>query len=158
MTNRFAALNSDIMMKLDLILASWAKDSKIQPDLLDSASLAIPVLHSKYLTMYTTENLSLKKRIADIAQLELAKWEYYSGTMSTEDLKDRGWPQFDRRVLKADVPKYIAADDDMVKALLTKELQKEKVDALKEIIRSINNRTFVISNAIKWHQYRNGVG
>ena len=48
-------------MKLEEILESWSKDSKIDNTELDKESLKIPSLHNKYLKMYTSENLLLRK-------------------------------------------------------------------------------------------------
>ena len=91
-------------------------------------------------------------------QLERDKFEYYSGKMDQSELEDRDWKQFDHRLLKQDVPRYMESDVDLINVLIKLDQQQSKVDYLKAIISSINNRSFNINNAIKWRQFINGIG
>ena len=68
------------------------------------------------------------------------------------------WKQFDHRLLKQDLPRYIEGDADLIAMLIKIDYQQEKVNYLKAIIASINNRSFNINNAIKWRQFINGIG
>ena len=143
-------------MKLEEILEFWEKDSKLDNSELDKESLKIPSLHNKYLKIYTNENLLLKKMTHDFKEMERNKFEYYSGKMCEEDLNDQGWEQFDHKLLKQDIPRYLESDADLIKMLLKIDYQKEKVETVKSIISSINGRSYHISNAIKWQQFLNG--
>ena len=144
-------------MKLEDILSEWAKDSKIDNTELDKESLKIPSLHNKYLKIYTTENLGLKRMMHDFKNLERDKFEYYSGKMCQEDLNERGWDQFDHKLLKQDIPRYLESDRELITILLKIDYQREKVDTIKSIMSSINGRSFNIGNAIKWQQFLNGI-
>ena len=144
-------------MKLEEILESWSKDSKIDNTELDKESLKIPSLHNKYLKMYTSENLLRKKMVHDFKERERDKFEYYAGKMCEEDLKERGWEQFDHKLLKQDIPRYLESDSELIKMLLKLDYQKEKVETIKSILSNINGRSFNISNAIKWQQFLNGI-
>lgn len=144
-------------MKLEDILSEWAKDSKIDNTELDKESLKIPSLHNKYLKMYTIENLKLKRMMHDFKDLERDKFEYYSGKMCQEDLTERGWSQFDHKLLKQDIPRYLESDRELITILLKIDYQREKVDTVKSILSNINGRSFNIGNAIKWQQFLNGI-
>jgi hypothetical protein len=144
-------------MKLEDILSEWAKDSKIDNTELDKESLKIPSLHNKYLKMYTSENLKLKRMMHDFKDLERDKFEYYSGKMCQEDLTERGWSQFDHKLLKQDIPRYLESDRELITILLKIDYQREKVETVKSIMSSINGRSFNINNAIKWQQFLNGI-
>ena len=144
-------------MKLEEILELWEKDSKLDNTELDKESLKIPSLHNKYLKIYTSENLFFKKMTHDFKEMERNKFEYYSGKMCEEDLKEQGWEQFDHKLLKQDIPRYLESDSDLIKMLLKIDYQKEKVETVKSIISSINGRSYHISNAIKWQQFLNGI-
>ena len=144
-------------MKLKDILDLWARDSKIDSVELDKESLKVPSLHNKYLKIYTSENLLFKKMTHDFKEMERNKFEYYSGKMCEEDLNDQGWEQFDHKLLKQDIPRYLESDADLIKMLLKIDYQKEKVETVKSIISSINGRSYHISNAIKWQQFLNGI-
>ena len=144
-------------MKLEDILSEWTKDSKIDNTELDKESLKIPALHNKYLKMYTLENLKLKRMMHEFKDLERDKFEYYSGKMCQEDLTERGWNQFDHKLLKQDIPRYLESDRELITILLKIDYQREKVETIKSIMSSINGRSFNISNAIKWQQFLNGI-
>jgi len=145
------------IMKLEEILDFWAHDSKIDDIALDKESLKIPTLHNKYLKIYTQENLLCRKMNHDLKEMERNKFEYYSGKMCEEDLKEQGWEQFDHKLLKQDIPRYLESDPDLIKMLLKIDYQREKVETVKSILTSINGRSFHISNAIKWQQFLNGI-
>ena len=144
-------------MKLEEILALWEKDSKVDTIELDKESLKIPSLHNKYLKIYTSENLQLKRMTHDFKEMERNKFEYYSGKMSREDLKEREWDQFDHKLLKQDIPRYLESDRELIKMLLKIDYQKEKVETVKSIMTSINGRSFYINNAITWQKFLNGI-
>ena len=143
--------------KLESILALWEQDSKVDRLELDKESLKIPSLHNKYLKIYSTENLQLKKMVHELKELERNKFEYYSGKLSEEELNDFGWEQFDHKLLKQDIPRYLESDADIINLLLKIDYQKEKVEAVKSIMSNINGRSFNIGNAIKWQQFLNGI-
>ena len=147
----------ETVLKLEEILALWETDSKVDTIELDKESLKIPSLHNKYLKIYTAENLHLKRMTHDFKEMERNKFEYYSGKMCEDDLKERGWEQFDHKLLKQDIPRYLESDTDLIKMLLKIDYQKEKVETVKSILTSINGRSFHISNAIKWQQFLNGI-
>jgi len=144
-------------LKLESILALWEQDSKVDRLELDKESLKIPSLHNKYLKIYSTENLQLKKMVHELKELERNKFEYYSGKLSEEELEDFGWEQFDHKLLKQDIPRYLESDADIINLLLKIDYQKEKVEAVKSIMSNINGRSFNIGNAIKWQQFLNGI-
>ena len=144
-------------MKLEDIFKEWGCDCKVDDVALDKESLKIPTLHNKYLKMYTSENLNLKRMMHQYKEMERDKFEYYSGKMCEEDLAERGWDQFDHKLLKQDIPRYLDSDPILIEMLLKIDYQKEKVEAIKSILSSINSRSFHIGNAIKWQQFLNGI-
>ena len=63
---------------------------------------------------------------------------------------------FDLKVLRQDVDKFLDADDSIIK-------QRQKIEYLKQIckfcedtLKQINNRTFQIKNAIEWKKFTEG--
>jgi hypothetical protein len=143
-------------MKLDEILELWAEDCSVDRTELGEESLKLPKLHSKYLRIYTEERLLLRRLEGEKKELLLLKHDYYRGVMPEEDLKINGWEPFRLSVLKSDIPMYIDADQDIIKLNLRIAMQQEKVDSLESIIRSINNRGFLIKNAIEYEKFKVG--
>ena len=75
-------------MSTEEISAIWAEDVKIDESNLGGEAKKIPILHNKYYGMYYKEALKVKKLRYDYKELELAKREYYDGSMAEEDLRD----------------------------------------------------------------------
>jgi len=143
-------------MEIDDIHDLWNVDSKIDDLELDQESLKIPQLHSKYMRIITEENSILGKMMYAHKMLERDKFEYYTGKMCDEDLKERGWEPLNLKIMKNDVPRYIEGDKDIIRGLMKISDYREKVTLLKSIIDSINSRSFIITNAIKWKKFISG--
>lgn len=142
-------------MKLEEIEALWETDSKIDRTELDLESLKIPTLHSKYYKIYLREKVQLKAEEQDYKQFYKTKHEYYTGKLSQEELREYGWEPF-QFVLKNDLQVYLDADKDVSERLLKLAVQKEKVELLENIIKTLNNRGFLIKNAIDFIRFTSG--
>jgi len=132
-------------------------DLKIDGTELADESIRIPQLHGKYLNIYHDETLMLRKYEMEFQSLRRLKWEYYSGKMSQDTLKELGWPPFDLRVLRNDYDVYLESDADLLKLQAKIGVQKAKVDYLDSLIKGINNRQWVIRNAIDYLKFKSGV-
>jgi hypothetical protein len=107
--------------------------------------------------MLVSEKASLKKLDAQMKQLRLSKYEFYSQG-HTEETKKLGWELPPRGIiLKADIPMYIESDNDIIDLSLKIGMQGEKVEFLESIIKSLHNRNFLIKNAIDFIKYLSGV-
>ena len=143
-------------MKLDDILNMWAEDCQIDRTELGEESLKLPKLHSKYLRHFTEERLALKKLEEERKELVKTKHDYYRGVLPEEDLRANGWEPFQLNVLKSDIPMHLEADQDIIKINLRIAMQQEKTDTLESIIRAINNRGYLIKNAIEYEKFKVG--
>ena len=140
-------------MTLDEIQAQADKDLVIDDTELDTESLKTPILHNKYLQYYNKFNLLLKKSQWEEKTLQREKWEYYTGKSDPEVYKEK---PFDLKVLKADVHIYMDSDDELQRADQKAAYLKQVVTYLEQVLRSINNRTFLIKNAIEWKKFTSG--
>lgn len=143
-------------MKLDELQAMWEKDSDIDRTELGEESLRIPQLHSKYYKLFANERLLLRKMESDCKDLYRLKHEYYSGTISEDDLKNNGWDAFQLKILKTDMPLYLQGDIDIRNSELKIEMQQTKVDFLESIIRNLPARGYQINSAIAWEKFKAG--
>ena len=140
-------------MTLDELQAKAEKDLTIDDTELDLESLKTQQLHSQYLKTYSTYALMMKKAEGDYSKLHIKKWLFFTGKADPQEYKDKN---FDLKVLRQDVDKFIDADDEIIK-------QRQKVEYLKQIcgycestLKQINNRTFQIKNAIEWKKLTMG--
>ena len=143
-------------MKLEDIQELWNRDREIDYTELGTESIRIPLIHDKYLKIYTDERIRLKGLELELAKLVRAKTDYFSGRMSQEELDRRGWEQFLGRLLKNEIANYIDSDDDTVKIKQQIVVLQEKINYLDAVIRMINNRGFQIKNALDWLKFSHG--
>ena len=144
-------------MTLEEIQTLWSKDAPVDRTELATEASRIPQLHSKYFKIFSTERLILKKMEQESKQLWKDLWEYYQGNFDYEELKERGWDQVNQRILKADLAIHIDANQNWIDNNLKLAYQKEKVDFLEAIIKSLNNRGFNINAAIQWEKFKVGI-
>ena len=132
-------------------------DLKFNETDLDTESLRIPQLHGKYLNLLYDEKLVLRKWKNELSSLIKLKWEYYTGKMSEEQLKELNWQPFELRILKQDIELYMESDADLIQKKDRVFVQEEKVIYLESIIKMISNRQYHIRDAITWRKFINGV-
>jgi len=144
------------MMNIDEIVESWREDSKIDDLNLDKENIRIPSIHSKYVGMMVDENKSLRSLIRDRAVLRRLLRAYYLGKADTDSLERLGREQFLEKILKNELNEYMDTDELMIRTNAKISAQEEKIDVLKEIIRSVNSRGYHLKNAIDWHRLTMG--
>ena len=140
-------------MTLEELQESANRDLKIDDTDLGTESINIPILHNKYLQHFNKFSLLLKKAEYDHKLLVREKWEYYTGKADASVYQEK---PFDLKVLKADVHIYIDSDEELQKADQKVAYLNVVVKYLEQVLRSINNRTFLIKNAIEWKKFTSG--
>lgn len=144
-------------MHLDKIKEMAEKDLPIDDTELGTESVRIPQLHNKYLVIFHDERLTLRKAQADYRTLRRDKWEYYTGKMSQERLKELGWEPFQSKILRNDLDIYLESDKQLSDFQSKIEYQQEKVDYLEGILKGIAQRHWIIRNSIEWRKFTNGI-
>jgi hypothetical protein len=144
-------------MDLKQIREMADKDLPIDETSLDRESLRIPLLHNKYLNILHDEKLLLQKYRIDFQKLQKIKWEYFTGKLDEETLKQKGWEPFALRILKQDVELYMNADEELLGLQAKMQYQEEKVSYVESIIKGLNTRQYHIRDAISWRKFINGV-
>lgn len=143
-------------MKIEDIYLLWESDVEIDRTELGDEALNIPKLHHKYFQILIKEKMILRKHDAELKQLKLDKYEFYTQGPN-EETKNKGWRLPARgMILKGDIPLYMEADQDIIDLSLKIGLQQEKVEFLESIIKSIMNRNFLIRASIDWQKFTMG--
>ena len=140
-------------MNIDELYNEIERDLKIDDTELDLESIRTPQLHNKYLKLYTTHSLQLKRLQDEYKVLYRVKWEYYTGKASPETYKEK---PFEIKVLKSDIGIYIDADADLQQLSQRVAYTKQITDYLERILREINNRNWNIRNTIEWKKFLHG--
>ena len=143
-------------MKIEAIFEEWEKDTEIDRTQLDDESIKIPKLHHKYYKVFVSERLLYRKLEADMKQLKLEKYEFYTQG-PTKNQKDKGWELPSRgMILKNDIPMYLEADKDLIEISLKIGYQLEKIDFLESILKTLQNRGYQIKTAVDWIRFTQG--
>jgi len=143
-------------MKLTDIRKMAEQDAVIDETELGSESIKIPQLHNKYLVLMQDEKFALQQMNIQFYQMKRLKWEYYTGKMDKETLDELGWQPFQLNVLKKDLDLYFDADEDLVELKGKIIYQESKIDFLENTLKTLNNRNWVIRNAIEWNKFTQG--
>lgn len=144
-------------MKTEEIIIEWEKDAELDKTELGKESLRIPQLHSKYLKEFYLAKTLLNKLGGDYKKLFKLKQQYYLGILSEEDLKQHGWQPQPLKILKTDIPTYIESDEEIISIQQKITSTEDKIEILENIIRTLNNRGYLIKNAIEWEKFKMGL-
>tara|TARA_R100001463_G_scaffold8598_2_gene26252 strand:- start:375 stop:803 length:429 start_codon:yes stop_codon:yes gene_type:complete len=141
-------------MNLENLQDMWRSDSKLDEDLHDNDSLAIPQLHMKYMEFHNKYSLMKKERDIEMKRLIKEKWLYYKGKAPSSVYKEI---PFDLKLTtKEEISMFIEADEDIGKLKYKIEYIDQVIFFLDGVLRMINNRTYHIKNAIEWKKFQSG--
>lgn len=143
-------------MNIDEIHVEWESDCDINLMNISEEARRVPKLHAKYSRFYTNEHTKLRRLRAEHNKLVALKRDYYLGEMSKEELDELNWEPFQKRILKNEVKDYIDADSHVIKHNLKIGEQDEIVELLESILRSINNRGYLLKTALDFERFRTG--
>ena len=141
-------------MNLETIQSMWEKDSHIDPDELHTASLVVPTLHAKYYQLFNDLRLLRTKSKKVYQKVLQERYLYYSGKAEPEVYKKDPFPYKVRE--KDAIQRYLDSDQRLSDAELKVEYYNTMLDYLENIIKTIQNRTFQIKNAIEWQKFIRG--
>ena len=99
-------------MNLDEIQEMWARDCVIDDVMLDTASIKIPQLHAKYITLHNEYSLLLKKAKQELNRTSHLRTLYYSGRGTPDMYEDS---PFDYKLIRSEVPSWVAVDESVNK-------------------------------------------
>jgi hypothetical protein len=143
-------------MNLENIKKMVEQDSVIDQTQLDTESLRLPQLHNKYLNLFHDCKLITERKRNEYYRMRRIKWEYYTGKLDDETLKNYGWNPFQLKILKQDLPIYMESDDDLIKLADVLTYYKELCNYLESVVKEITFRHNKIRNAIDWQKFLGG--
>lgn len=146
-------------MNLEEIQKLWSSDCILDDIQLDLEAKKIPELHNKYFKIFSDEKLKLVKLESRKKEILKIKWLYYTGKIDKESLEKMGWEPFELDIKtrnKIDLDRFMDSDRDYLDIHEKIEIQKEKINYLESIVKSLNTRGFLIKNIIDWRKFTSG--
>ena len=125
------------MIDLKKVHEMWQEDSTINNNQLDETSRQTPKLHSKYLQLWSTAKLELRRTEFEQKKLLKEKWLYYNGKMDQETLQQKGWdpdPFDGLKILKGEMDYYYDSDPEIQKSEEKIQYWKTVIETVTEII------------------------
>jgi hypothetical protein len=106
-------------------------------------------------TLYGT--IKLAKMRADYNTLRQAKFRYYRGELSKEELQLLGWTQWQGiKPLKNEMEEFLGGDGDLNTMEVKQQYIQGVVDFLESVMNQIKARDWQIRNAIEWKKFISG--
>lgn len=144
-------------MTFEEIMEMWVKDSHIDEIDLGNESIKSGKLHSKYASILSKHRMLATVNNMAYKQKRDFKRRYWRGDFNNkEDLQKYGVEPYLQKHLAAEIDAMLDADKELNEVLLKKEYNEEIVRFCESVIREINNRTYAVGNAIKFHIFMNG--
>jgi hypothetical protein len=143
-------------MNLETIQSMWEKDSQIDKFNIHDESAKIPSLHAKYFDIYNTIKLLREKAQAQDSTVRLERYNYYTGKASPEVYEDDPFPYKVRE--KDAIQRHMAADEKIQTIELKIKYYNVMLTYLEDIIKQINNRSFMLKNIIDWNNWQRVAG
>lgn len=141
-------------MDLETIQSMWEKDSQIDQDNLHDEASKIPSLHAKYFDVYNNIKLLRERAYTQESKTKLERHSYYTGKATAETYEKDPFPFKVRE--KESLQRYMSADEKLQAIGLKIKYYDVMLTYLEDIIKQINNRSYMIKNIIDWHIFRAG--
>lgn len=145
---------------LESLLEEWEKDSVIDDNNLDLATVATAKMHAKYLKILSKHKLLLRNAELEQKTLLKDKYLYYEGKMCKEDIDARGWSYdpYDGLSVKTNKFKehYYETDAEIQQSEAKLCLLQNIIDVAKEILDTLRWRHQTIKNLIEAKKMNDG--
>lgn len=144
-------------MDIEELMKMWKIDSIMDLSLTEIKQefSKIPLLHSKYLDILIRSRLLMKRSQDKYQKMKKIKWEYYTGKLDEDALKEYGWEPFAMK-LKSDINIYLDADDDLLKFKATIYMYEQMIDFCDKVLGELKARTFQLKDVIAWERLVQG--
>lgn len=157
-------MNLEKLVKLfDHIKEEWNQDSQIDFDIKDKGytenlsklSLETPFQHNKYLNHHSDLSLMKVSLEFEIRKLIKDKREYYGGEADAKVYAEKPFGSSIKTSEKMRV--YLDSDEDILNLEGKVRLIEVMLNYLDNVMKMINQRNYLIKNAIEWEKFTNGL-
>jgi hypothetical protein len=145
-------------MNIEQIQDMWETDAEIDDNYLGENSTATPKLHAKYIKLLVQAKLKLTKVQSDYNLMRKAKFRYYRGEMSREELTDLDWAQWQGvKPLKNEMDEFLTGDGDLNTLRVKIDYLETMIYLLESILGQIKAREWQIKSGIEWKRFLAGM-
>jgi len=145
-------------MNLEDLQTMWDTDCEIDDNYLGEHATKTPKLHAKYVRHLVQAKLKLTKVQSDYNLLRKAKFRYYRGEMSRDELTDLGWSQWQGvKPLKNEMDEFLTGDDDLNTLRVKVDYLETMIYFLESVLSQIKARDWQLKTAVEWKKFLAGM-
>jgi hypothetical protein len=145
-------------MKLEEMQDMWDADCQIDDNYLGEQSTATPKLHAKYVRLLVNIKLKHTKLQSDYNMLRKAKFRYYRGELSRDELEALGWVQWQGiKPLKNEMDEFLTGDTDLNTMKVKLDYLETMIYFLESVLSQIKARDWQIKTAVEWKKFLAGM-
>lgn len=145
-------------MNIDQIQDMWAVDAEIDDNYLGEHATKTPKLHAKYLRLLIGVKLKHTKTSSEHNMLRKAKFRYYRGELSREELTDLGWNQWQGvKPLKNEMDEFLQGDTELNTMRVKIDYLETMIYLLESILTQIKARDWQLKSGIEWKKFLAGM-
>jgi hypothetical protein len=145
-------------MNIEQIQDMWEADAEIDDNYLGEHATKTPKLHAKYVKLLVGVKLKHTKLSSDYNMLRKAKFRYYRGELSREELTDLGWAQWQGvKPLKNEMDEFLQGDTELNTLRVKIDYLETMIYLLESILTQIKARDWQLKSAIEWKKFLAGM-
>jgi hypothetical protein len=144
-------------MNIEQIQDMWEADAEIDDNYLGEHATKTPKLHAKYIKLLVGVKLKHTKLSSDYNMLRKAKFRYYRGELSREELTDLGWAQWQGvKPLKNEMDEFLQGDTELNTLRVKIDYLETMIYLLESILTQIKARDWQLKTAVEWKRFLAG--
>jgi hypothetical protein len=145
-------------MNIEQIQDMWEADAEIDDNYLGEHATKTPKLHAKYIKLLVGVKLKHTKLSSDYNMLRKAKFRYYRGELSREELTDLGWAQWQGvKPLKNEMDEFLQGDTELNTLRVKIDYLETMIYLLESILTQIKARDWQLKSGIEWKKFLAGM-
>jgi hypothetical protein len=137
----------NIEEELEVLFKEFSEEITITRINIVSKAMEVPLLHNKYKKMLSLEKMHFAKVDTGYQKLKKLKFDYYNGTLDMATINQRGWSPIRETILKANIPMYMEADQELRSATNYIASLKEKIECIESILQQLRNISYLLTTA-----------
>jgi hypothetical protein len=145
-------------MNIEQIQDMWDIDADIDDNYLGEHATKAPKLHAKYIKLLVGVKLKHTKLSSDYNMLRKAKFRYYRGELSRDELNELGWVQWQGvKPLKNEMDEFLTGDTDLNTLRVKIDYLETMIYLLESILGQIKARDCQLKTAVEWKRFLAGM-
>lgn len=145
-------------MNIEELQETWDKDCEIDDNYLGEHATKTPKLHAKYIKILIGVKLKYTKLQSDYNLLRKAKFRYYRGELSRDELNEYGWEQWQGvKPMKNEMDEFLTGDNDLNSLDIKMKYLEAMIYLLESILGQIKARDWQLKTAVEWKKFLAGM-